>query len=86
LFNGKKINIGDTHRPFYTNSLQTIITHLQSSSADLLENITGIDLEMELSGEDEVYINQVMNSVKKRSHIVLDTLSTRLYRLLQLCE
>ncbi len=79
LFQGGRINIGDSYKPYHTNSLQTILNHLSSLKASKLGDITGIAEIEHFSDEEEVYINQVLNSVAKQSLLVKEELVKRLY-------
>ncbi len=78
LFQGGKIDIGDGYKPYPTNSMQTIINFLTSLKASQAKDITGIDEIIHFSNEDEIYINQVLNSIRKQSVLVKEEIVKRI--------
>lgn len=80
LFRGDKINIGDEHAPFFSDSLQGVINWLGKTEAGLVKDVTGISpIEKELSHDEEVLVNQILNRVKEESCRVKEAIASRLY-------
>lgn len=80
VFSGNKIDVGDSYKPFYTDSLQAIINWLGKSLATNTADVTGIAAsERELNYDEEVLVNQVVNRIKEESDRVRHAIASRLY-------
>ena len=79
LFKGHKVNIGTSTIPFLTDSLQSIINWLGKEEAANIADITGIASRDELSNDEEILVNQILNRVTDESRLVKQELANRLY-------
>lgn len=83
LFDGGKINIGTSYRPFMTDSLKTIVNWLDDNKATSVENKIGITARTELTEDENIIVNQFVRSVQKESKFVLDEIANRIYSLVK---
>ena len=83
LFDGGKINIGTSYRPFMTDSLKTIVNWLDDNKATSVENKIGITARTELTEDENIIVNQFVRSIQKESKFVLDEIANRIYSLVK---
>lgn len=79
LFTGNKFNIGTINRPLLTDSLQSVINHLDKLKSELLNFEFDLKIEESLTEEDNFIIAKIMSAARSQKRIVRETLSKRLY-------
>ena len=83
LFDGGKINIGTSYKPFMSDSLKTIVNWLDDNKATSVENKIGITARTELTEDENIIVNQFVRSIQKESKFVLDEIANRIYSLVK---
>ena len=83
LFDGGKINIGTSYKPFMSDSLKTIVNWLDDNKATSVENKIGMAARTELTEDENIIVNQFVRSVQKESKFVLDEIANRIYSLVK---
>ena len=79
LFSGQKFNIGTIQRPLLTDSLQSIINHLDKIKSSEHDFDIGLEIEESLTEEDNFIIAKIMNVARNQKRVVREALSKRLY-------
>lgn len=79
LFTGNKFNIGTINRPLLTDSLQSVINHLDKLKSESLNFEFDLKIEESLTEEDNFIIAKIMSAARSQKRIVRETLSKRLY-------
>lgn len=79
LFAGDKFNIGTSNRPLLTDSLQSVINHLDKIKAESMLFDFEIKLDNELTEEDNFIVTKILNVAREQSRKVREALSKRLY-------
>ena len=83
LFDGGKINIGTSYKPFMSDSLKTIVNWLDDNKATSVENKIGMTARTELTEDENIIVNQFVRSIQKESKFVLDEIANRIYSLVK---
>ena len=83
LFNGEKFDVGDSYKPFYTDSLNTIEKWLEQHGViKTTKEVAGLEPRTELMPDEQLLVNKYVNTILDESvqvrKAVQDTLYARL--------